>query len=192
MDLLAPNAAAQHGAAIAGGTGYLISREISIDAGHRVTLHQSKCRNLHGHRYAIQAWCRGSLYSDGEQSGMVLDFGFLKEEMMAEIDASCDHAFIFWVEDALCRQMFGVDDQRSREIEEAVRTFGYFNGTGRGGVKICVLPFVPTAEYLACHWFNQLAPRVVERSEGKAELVCIKVWETPNCWASYGPERPAG
>jgi 6-pyruvoyltetrahydropterin/6-carboxytetrahydropterin synthase len=172
--------------------GYLISREICIDAGHRVTFHQSKCRNLHGHRYAIQAWCRGSLFEGGEQSGMVLDFGFLKEEMMTEIDAACDHAFIFWIEDELCRQMFGLDDDaRAREVEDAVRNAGSFNGVGRGGVKICVLPFVPTAEYLACHWFNQLAPRVVQRSNGRAELVCIKVWETPNCWAAYGPERPA-
>ena len=58
-------------------TTHLISREISIDAGHRVTEHTSKCRNLHGHRYTIQAWCSGPLFSEGEQGGMVLDFGFI-------------------------------------------------------------------------------------------------------------------
>jgi 6-pyruvoyltetrahydropterin/6-carboxytetrahydropterin synthase len=173
----------------AGGTTYLISREISIDAGHRVTYHNSKCRNLHGHRYTVQAWCRGPLFCDGEQNGMVLDFGFLKEEMMAEIDAACDHAFIFWVGDPLCRQMFGLDEGKlGSEIDGAVRRSGAFTGAGRGGAKICVLPYVPTAEYLACHWFNLLAPRVMLRSNGQASLVCLKVWETPNCWAAYGPE----
>lgn len=168
---------------------HLISREIAIDAGHRVTYHNSKCRNLHGHRYTVQAWCRGPLYCDGEQRGMVLDFGFLKDEMMAQIDAACDHTFIFWVEDPLCRQMFGLDDARlAGEIDAAVRRAGAFTGQGRGGTKICVLPYVPTAECLARHWFDVLAPRIVLRTNGQAALVCIKVWETPNCWAAYGPE----
>lgn len=168
---------------------YLISREIGIDAGHRVTDHESKCRNLHGHRYTIQAWCRGRLFGSGEQSGMVLDFGFLKEEMMRQIDANFDHSFIFWVDDGLCREMFGVDDDDRREsIAASLAQHGFFSGTGRGDTKIGVLPFVPTAEHLAQFWFNLLAPRVAERSDGQASLVAIKVWETPNCWAAYGPE----
>jgi 6-pyruvoyltetrahydropterin/6-carboxytetrahydropterin synthase len=170
--------------------GYLISREISIDAGHRVTFHRSKCANLHGHRYRVQAWCRGPLFGEGEQSGMVLDFGFLKEEMMALIDAGCDHAFVFWADDQLCRQMFGLEDQMlAQEVERGIKRDGYFAGLSRGGLKICVLPFVPTAENLAYHWFNQLQPRVRARSNHQADLVYVKVWETPNCWAAYGPEK---
>lgn len=170
-------------------TTHLISREISIDAGHRVTEHNSKCRNLHGHRYTIQAWCSGQLFSEGEQGGMVLDFGFIKDEMMAHIDAAFDHSFIFWVDDLLCREMFGLNDNDfGRTVDHAIRQKGSFLGRGRGDTKICVLPCIPTAECLARFWFDTLAPRVIERSNGRANLVCIKVWETPNCWAAYGPQ----
>ncbi len=63
---------------------YTMSREIGIDAGHRVPTHGSKCKNLHGHRYTIQAICKaGFLQSEGEQKAMVIDFGFLKEEMLS-------------------------------------------------------------------------------------------------------------
>ena len=58
---------------------HLIRRRIEIDAGHRVPHHASKCCNLHGHRYVIEALCNGPLAEAGEQTGMVLDFGFLKE-----------------------------------------------------------------------------------------------------------------
>jgi 6-pyruvoyltetrahydropterin/6-carboxytetrahydropterin synthase len=48
-----------------------------------------------------------------------------------------------------------------------------------------VVPFVPTAENLAKHWFERLAPKVEERSQGKGHLKAIKVWETPNCMAKF-------
>lgn len=140
---------------------FRITREIGIDAAHRVPTHGSKCRNVHGHRYTIQATCEGSLKSTGEEAGMVLDFGFLKDEMMATIDGPCDHAAIFWEEDELLPLLRDVCS------------------------KLQVIPFIPTAENLARYWFELLAPRVVLRSDGHARLVFIKVWETPNCHAVY-------
>ena len=32
----------------------LITKEIEIDAAHRVPNHKSKCRTFHGHRYRIE------------------------------------------------------------------------------------------------------------------------------------------
>ncbi len=55
---------------------YSVTRRISIDAAHRVSTHGSKCRNLHGHRYMIEATCvarAGLLHEDGEQTDMVAD-----------------------------------------------------------------------------------------------------------------------
>lgn len=170
---------------------HLISREIGIDAGHRVMDHRSKCHNLHGHRYRIEAWCRGPLFGAGEQNGMVLDFGFLKDEMMATIDARFDHAFILCVDDPVCRTMFGLDDAAlAGAVDDAVARDGLFHGRGGDGMQICVLAVVPTAENLAKLWFDLLAPRVLARTADQATLVCLKVWETPNCWASYGPWAP--
>lgn len=167
---------------------HLISREIGIDVGHRVMDHGSKCANLHGHRYKIQAWCRGPLYSAGEQNGMVLDFGFLKEEMMNLIDDRFDHAFMFCIKDAVCGPMFGLDNPKfAQQVDAMLAEEQMFYGKNPAGLKICILPVVPTAENLARVWFDLLQPRVTVRTKGQGTLTAIKVWETPNCWASYGP-----
>lgn len=168
---------------------HLITREIGIDMGHRVTHHGSKCRNLHGHRYTIQATCSGPLFVEGEQQGMVLDFGFLKEEMMNEIDDPCDHGMCLWIEDPFVDILAGDATFHRRMIEQKgysqiTKVVGLPGGATTGG-KFYIVPFVPTAENLARHWFQRLAPQVVKRSEGYATLSSLKVWETPNCSAQY-------
>lgn len=160
---------------------HLITREIGIDAGHRVTYHGSKCRNIHGHRYTIHATCAGPLFDEGEQQGMVLDFGFLKEEMMDVIDRPCDHGMIMWEDDPLVDTFAGTSVVRLMNANMGALAVEHQGTIG----KMYIVPFVPTAENLARHWYQLLADRVVERSEGKARLVEVKVWETPNCSASY-------
>jgi len=157
-----------------------ITREIGIDMGHRVTYHGSKCRNLHGHRYTIFATCEGPLFEEGEQEGMVLDFGFLKEEMMEVIDKPCDHGMCIWWNDPLLQTLVGSAhwqyDSNSKKDAIAI--------TGAIG-KMYIVPFVPTAENLARHWFSLLQPRVKERTGGKAVLKEVLVYETPNCSAAF-------
>jgi 6-pyruvoyltetrahydropterin/6-carboxytetrahydropterin synthase len=162
---------------------HLITREIGIDMGHRVTYHGSKCRNLHGHRYTIQATCSGPLFTDGEQEGMVLDFGFLKDEMMKHIDEPCDHGMCLWSEDPIL-ELFVGKQTRFGDILTTMKAQGFSETLGCAG-KLYIVPFVPTAENLAKHWFDRLAPAIVARSDNQATLVKIKVWETPNCSAEY-------
>lgn len=161
-----------------------ITREIGIDAGHRVTHHGSKCKNLHGHRYTIQATCRGPLFSGGEQQGMVLDFGFLKEEMMNEIDGPCDHGTILWIDDPFVLDFAGRETQMVKDWSDAVKDDGYHSTISVFG-KLYLVPFVPTAENLARHWYDRLLPRVKARTNDQAWLLGVKVWETPNCSAEY-------
>ena len=165
-------------------TQYLITRRIGIDAGHRIMAHSSKCRHLHGHRYEVEATCRAQrLHESGEQTGMVLDFAFLKEEMMAVIDAPCDHGFIAQLADGDLLEMFcplATDFMPwlaglNREVEQ--QGFACTDHT-RLGTKLYVVPFTPTAE--------ELAPAVNKRSDGIAELARLRVWETPNNWAEAG------
>lgn len=163
-----------------------ITREIGIDMGHRVTYHGSKCRNLHGHRYTIQATCRGPLFATGEQEGMVLDFGFLKGEMMKVIDDCHDHGTTLWIKDPLLATFIG--EENIAECERQVKMYGRSMPESITG-KLIVVPFVPTAENLAKFWFDILAECVDERSLGQAQLQKIDVWETPNCKATY--ERQA-
>src|SRR5262245_21992536 len=119
---------------------HTISRRIEIDAAHRVPGHTGKCRNLHGHRYLVEAVCAGELAEDGHEGGMVMDFAFLKEEMVAVIDAECDHAAMLWSADPLLATLTGESRPAAKDGGSRVTSpFG----------PILVLPFTPTAENLA-------------------------------------------
>lgn len=161
---------------------HLITREIGIDMGHRVTLHGSKCRNLHGHRYTIQTTCSGHLGIEGEEMGMVLDFGFLKELMMEHIDEPCDHGMCLWDQDPFVKDF--LPDEPAVQAVRSIGSKGYWSGEGNFG-KLYLVPFVPTAENLARHWYHRLIAPVLERSDGRALCHSVKVWETPNCSAQF-------
>lgn len=172
---------------------FTVTRHIAIDAGHRIMTHGSKCRHLHGHRYTIEATCeaRDRLHESGEQTDMVLDFGFLKEEMLALIDVPCDHGLILSAADAEVLGMFAPETNAHdwlRTVRAGVEAAGFAAvAAARLGQKLYVVPFQPTAECLARHWFERLAPAVAARSGGVARLTEVTVWETPNCRASYRP-----
>jgi 6-pyruvoyltetrahydropterin/6-carboxytetrahydropterin synthase len=172
-------------------TSFTVTRQIAIDAGHRVMTHGSKCRHLHGHRYTIEASCLADhLQAGGEQSDMVLDFGFLKEEMMAEIDVPCDHGFLAHVDDAELLAMFRPENVDAAAwiaaIQSDVLRDGYCLTTAtRMNSKLYVLDVNPTAEQLCRHWFGRLKPIIAAKSGGLAQLQEIVVWETPLCRATY-------
>lgn len=162
---------------------YTATRQIGIDMGHRVTNHDSKCKNLHGHRYTIEATIGGDLIGSGSQEGMVMDFGFLKDEMMKVIDSHFDHGTCLWIKDPLVLDFM----ERDRLAAEAtiVEKTGGLATWGKAG-KLYLLDRVPTAENLARHWFGLLWRAIVRRPEADcARLIKVKVWETPNCFTEY-------
>ena len=166
---------------------HTITRRIEIDAGHRVPDHGSKCHSLHGHRYVIEATCEGPLAEEGEQTGMVLDFSFLKEVMVSEIHDPCDHAFIFSSHDMICRNMF-IPLHGMGTVLDAVRDRGfsaYSREYQTGHFRYYVVPFTPTAENLARHWYHRMRLPVSALSDCRARLVSVRVHETPNCVAEY-------
>lgn len=167
---------------------YTITRKIEIDAGHRVTHHRSKCRNFHGHRYVIYACCESiDLVKEGEEQGMVMDFGFLKDEMMDTIDYIYDHAMILWVNDPIVAHIIEQEDRT--EAYDVIRRKGLYISTEAIIGKTILIPSVPTAENLAEIWFNQLVPKIKERTDDRAKLVYVQVKETPNCTAVYQPGK---
>lgn len=172
---------------------FTVTRQIGIDAGHRIMTHGSKCRHLHGHRYTVEAVCAAAdaLHQAGEQTDMAIDFGFLKEEMVRHIDAPCDHGLILSMADHDILSMFcPTADVRSwlDTVIAQVESAGYLaTDETRLRQKLYVVPFQPTAECLAKHWFGRLQAAVCHRSDGIAVLKEVVVWETPNCRASYSP-----
>ena len=160
------------------------TRQIGIDMGHRVTNHGSKCKNIHGHRYTIEATIGGALVPSGASEGMVADFGFMKDAMMQEIDGPCDHGLCLWIKDPLVPLLLknpAEFDALSKALEDGIL------GQCAQGVcgKLYLMDLVPTAENLAEHWFRRLGPAIDALSNGQAHIVNVKVWETPNCFAEY-------
>lgn len=157
-----------------------ITRKIEIDMGHRVTNHGSKCRNVHGHRYVIEAEVEGVVQeAAGEAQGMVIDFGALKSVMMEVIDSRYDHGLALWVEDPIVPVLMGVDVAYVRRPAVSSVMMSPFAG------RVILLNVVPTAENLAEIWFGELEGRL----PADLRLTAVTVYETPNCWATYRPEN---
>lgn len=167
---------------------YRITRQIAIDAAHRLMTHGGKCRGMHGHRYNIEVICETeNLYTSGEEAGMGKDFSFLKNLMLETIDAYCDHGLIAAADDRELLEMFCPEGEKSSwadVISRIASIHGYaFFPKARLSTKLYVVSFTPTAENLAYHWFERLKPLIEGQSE--IRLACVKVWETPNCIAEY-------
>jgi 6-pyruvoyltetrahydropterin/6-carboxytetrahydropterin synthase len=140
-----------------------ITRRLEFDAGHRIPDHQSQCRHLHGHRYAIEITLHGDIIEAAGQSvnGMVMDFSDVKRLANQHLVAIWDHAFLAWRED------------------KAVTAFL----ASMPGHKTVILDQVPTAENLARIAFAILDPVYRDTYGNHLRLERVRLFETPNCWA---------
>ena len=63
---------------------------------HQLPYHGGKCRQLHGHTYVVRVYVTGpvqDVHPDNPQSGMVADFGVIKE-FLQKVEALMDHQFV--------------------------------------------------------------------------------------------------
>lgn len=134
---------------------YMISKEIQFDAGHRVPLHASKCKNPHGHRYRVVVYLEGELILSGSEAGMVKDFGNVKDVLTAYVHDKYDHGFIV------------------HRGDEALKNF-----LNDSLYKVIIMDEYPTAECLAAKIYYDIIPYL-------PNLIKVEVWETPTSMASY-------
>jgi 6-pyruvoyltetrahydropterin/6-carboxytetrahydropterin synthase len=141
----------------------LITRRLEFDAGHRIPDHQSQCRHLHGHRYAIEITLAGSVLDVAglPESGMVMDFSRVKQLAKDHVIDAWDHAFLAYRGDTAVIEFL----------------------TSMPGHKTVVLDAVPTAENLARIAFSILDPVYRASYGNQLGLERIRIYETPNCWA---------
>jgi|SRR5690606_13568880 len=145
----------------ASGEFFRVTKEVEFDTGHRVPLHESKCRNLHGHRYKVKANVVGPLKSAGSETGMVVDFGYIKRLLTTDVHDVYDHAFVVQSTDTdLCA--FLLDSTWN----------------------VVVVDFAPTAENMAAAIYKDLAPKVAQMGQD-VFLESIEVYETPTSVAVY-------
>lgn len=132
------------------------TRKVEFDSAHRVMLHESKCKNLHGHRYVAEITAEAN---ELDPLGRVIDFSVLKQVIGSWIDEKWDHGTILHEQD-----------------------FDLIDLCKDNGWKYYVLNYNPTAENMSEYLFEVcrelLAPYPVDIKK-------IRLYETPNCWADY-------
>ena len=136
---------------------YYLKTEASFDSAHFLSGYEGKCRNIHGHRWKIEVKVKsGSLESDGQLRGMVIDFGDLKKAVRA-LAESFDHTFIY--------EEGSLKDSTVAALKDE-------------GFSLTSLPFRPTAENFAKHFYDLL-------SDTLTGLKSVTVYETPENCAEY-------
>lgn len=141
----------------------LITRRLEFDAGHRIPNHDSQCRHLHGHRYALEITLSGQIISaEGvSEQGMVMDFSAVKTIANEKLVSRWDHAFLVYRGDAAVVGFLATLPEH----------------------KTVVLDVVPTAENLAEEAFRVLDAAYVDTYGNQLRLERVRLYETPNNWA---------
>jgi len=127
---------------------------------------------------------------------MVLDFGFLKDAMLSVIDKSIDHGFVACVEDHELLRHFLPEQENASDVlvlvRSSLRETGYWLSTDHLDEvrtlldsKLYVIPYIPTSERLAEHFFTRLKDPIRQESNGVGELTNLRFWETPNCYSDF-------
>lgn len=130
-----------------------ITRRLEFDAGHRLLKHESKCANVHGHRYAVELTVQSAAL---DQVGRVIDFSVVKEKFGRWLDAAWDHAMVVQSGDPLIDWL----------VEHKQKHY--------------VLDTAPTAENMVRYLFR-IAGSILEPHG--VEVIHVRLYETPNCWA---------
>lgn len=158
----------------------------TFDAAHQLPTHEGKCRNLHGHTYRVVIEVDGELSTSGPSTGMVIDFGDLKDIWKEQIFSVVDHALLLGkIPLPWCRNLYPelvFDGQTRSEVLHVLGDTLVDYGFG----KVAMLPIlVTTAEYLA-QWMSLVFYDVlVLRDDIDLTSVTLTVYETPTSSASY-------
>jgi 6-pyruvoyltetrahydropterin/6-carboxytetrahydropterin synthase len=140
-----------------------ITTRLEFDAGHRIPSHKSQCRNLHGHRYAMEITLSGEIIQqDGSSdNGMVMDFSDVKAIARESVVDVWDHAFLVYKGDT--------------DVLNFLNTLPNH--------KTVVMDSVPTAENMAAEAFRILNSRYQDVYGNHLKLERVRLYETPNSWA---------
>lgn len=140
-----------------------ITTRLEFDAGHRIPNHKSQCRNLHGHRYALEITLSGEIISASNvsENGMVMDFSDVKKIARESVVDVWDHAFLVFREDKVI-----LDFLNSLPSHKTV-----------------IFPNVPTAENMAAEAFKILKGQYKDTYGNHLTLDRVRLYETPNSWA---------
>ncbi len=140
-----------------------ITTRLEFDAGHRIPCHKSQCRNLHGHRYAIEITLSGDIIQqeNTSENGMVMDFSDVKAIARRAVVDVWDHAFLVYKNDTV--------------VLDFLKTLPDH--------KTVIMSTVPTAENMAAEAFRILKSEYQDTYGNHLKLERVRLYETPNSWA---------
>ncbi|MDR0992843.1 MAG: 6-carboxytetrahydropterin synthase [Ruminococcus sp.] len=137
---------------------FSVTAKAHFDSAHFLSGYVGKCANIHGHRWVVEAEVCGNLNDSGEEREMVADFSKVRDALF-QIAEDFDHVFVY------------ENGTISEELEEALYNEKF---------AVCAVPFRPTAENFALHFYVLLKDR-------KFDVSRVTVWETPETSATYRP-----
>ncbi len=113
---------------------------------------------------------------------MVIDFSVVKEELDRQIAQLCDHGLIVDVDDEMMTGMLGVASDEIKTVRERRVARAVANSAG---FKVYLVPFPPTCEHLAKHWYELVSDALQTRTNGCVHAKKVRVYETPNNYADF-------
>lgn len=136
---------------------YTLKVEHSFDSAHFLYGYEGKCRNIHGHRWKVEAEIKAeNLLQNGQLRGMVVDFGDLKKDVKKLLDYY-DHALIIEKNTLKPKTLECLLDEEFKVIE---------------------IDFRPTAENFSYFFYKEIEKKGYSVKK-------ITVYETPNNSATY-------
>ena len=137
---------------------YYLTAEASFDGAHFLSGYEGKCSNLHGHRWRVILKIKSDeLKPDGQQRGMVVDFGDVKAVLKEETDFF-DHTFIYEKDTLKPTTVAALNDE---------------------GFLMRIVDFRPTAENFSKYFYDRFTDKY------GFDVAEVTVYETPNNMASY-------
>ena len=135
---------------------YLLKTAATFDSAHFLSGYNGKCANIHGHTWKLEvAISSQELKETGEKRGMIIDFSDFKKAVR-ELASCFDHTLIY---------------------EKGSLKDGTVAALSSEGFTLTEVPFRPTAENFAEHFYRSLAENLPVKS--------VSVYETPDNCAVY-------
>ena len=140
---------------------YYLKTSASFDSAHFLYGYEGKCANIHGHRWKIEVMTGSEVLQEcGTKRGMLIDFGDMKKAVR-DIAAFFDHALIY-------------EENTLRQTTVAA--------LNEEGFRLIAVPFRPTAENFAYHFYSLLKEQGIEATS-------VTVYETPDNCAVYEVDK---
>ena len=138
-----------------------ITKEFKFDTAHALKDYDGKCRNLHGHSYKFYVTVKGQPVAEevSPKTGMVMDFGDLKNIVNQEVVEKLDHAVVLNKK---------ADLTHLKDIDQLFD-------------KTVIVDYQPTTENMLVDF----ADRIKKRLPGHVKLTKLMLRETITSYAEW-------